>query len=63
MGDGSMTGTRKTRQYGRPRATRYYDENWDRREAVELERNGMLTYVEDVETGERDWKYPFELDR
>lgn len=39
----------------------YYDENFTRREGRVLERNGNLTYIEDVKTGKADWYSPHEI--
>jgi hypothetical protein len=33
----------------------YQDDKWEWRDGRFLERNGSLVYVEDEQTGERDW--------
>ena len=41
--------------------SQYEREPGDWQSCIELERNGLLHYVEDIETGERDWKANFEV--
>jgi hypothetical protein len=51
-----------TKPKKRRAVSEYEDENtYEWRECRELERNGSLTYVEDIETGERRWKDRWEV--
>lgn len=45
-----------------PRPVRYKDDSFNVRSGVAIERNGNLTLIEDDETGEVDWKSPFEIE-
>lgn len=43
-----------------PRKVRYTDDAFEEREGEVIERNGNLTLIRDAETGEEDWRAPFE---
>lgn len=46
------------------RKVRYFErDTWNEREGEVIERNGALTYIEDKETGERDWYCDFEISK
>jgi hypothetical protein len=55
-----MSSRRNPRRPG-PQRCRAWDEEFDRREAQVLERNGNLRYVE-FEDGRRDWLAPHEVE-
>ena len=41
---------------------RYFErENYALRDGIVIERNGSLNYIEDTETGKRDWYDDFEI--
>ena len=40
---------------------RYIDDDFEERDGQIIEHNGNLTLVEDLETGDQDWRAPFEV--
>lgn len=52
---------RKPAPTRRKPVTRYEREPGEWRSCIELDRNGSLHYVEDIETGACDWRSDFEV--